>query len=126
MAFAGTENPFTYSAPNVNIPSMFAQGARSMGPAGYPGGVSFGPSMGVASAQQGMNNALFGRLTAQNSLNYNLGMAGQAQQWNRMFNPTGMDYAGLGVSGLNALGNLGMNGILFGGGLPPGLPPLPY
>lgn len=107
MAFAGTANPFTYSAPNVNVPGMFSQAAGMTRGGGYPGGPSFGPAAGLASANLGMQNALFGRQTAQQGLNYNLGMAGQVQQWNRMFNPTGLDYASLGLSGLNALGQMG-------------------
>lgn len=96
----GLQNPFTYSAPNINMPGMFSGALSQVRGGGYPGGPSFGIAPQTAMAQQGMQNALFGQQTANQGMKYNLGMSGLAQQYNMMFNPTPFDY----LAGLFSLG----------------------
>jgi hypothetical protein len=100
-------NPFQFQNPNVNMGAMFGQGRQALQGGGYPGGPSFGQAPQMAGQQMAMQNALFGMNSKRNAMNYNLGMAGQNDQWNRQFNPTLMDFAGAGVAGMGALGAIG-------------------
>lgn len=100
-------NPFQFQAPNVNMPGMFSQAQGMIRGGGYPGGPSFGMAPQMAQSQIGMQNAMFGQQSAKNAMNYNLGMSGQADQWNKQFNPSIFDFAGAGVAGMGALGAIG-------------------
>jgi hypothetical protein len=100
-------NPFQYSAPNTNMGGMFGQAQGMVRGGGYPGGPSFGMAPQLAGQQQAMQNAMYGMNTSKNAMGYNLGLAGQNQQWNQQFNPTPFDFAGAGVAGLGAIGAIG-------------------
>ena len=100
-------NPFQFQAPNVNMPGMFGQAQGMIRGGGYPGGPSFGMAPQMAGQQMAMQNAMFGQQSAKNAMNYNLGLSGQNDQWNKMFNPSIFDFAGAGIAGMGALGAIG-------------------